>query len=124
MCVAHGLPEDNDLADEVLSVSDYISAEPWNMRLGTSVWAYFKAAAKDAPAETLPYILMKVSKLTTDKFNALMQLIFHKSPKAIHILHRVSERAEDRLERDDFDKKMDTLSNSFVVINDDEKLLN
>ena len=124
MCVAHGLPEDRRLADEVLSISDYLSAEPWNMRLGTAVWSYFNRAANNAPANTLPYVLMKISKLDTEKFSNLMKGVFQVTPQASMVLERVVKYAIKKNEHAEFNKKMDTLSNSLVVINDDEKLLN
>ena len=35
---AHGLPKNKEKVDLILGKSDYLKAEPWDMRIGPSLW--------------------------------------------------------------------------------------
>ena len=105
----HGLPSDRGVEALVLSKCDYISAEPWNMRIGPTLFKWFMdllPGTEDSIDKLMPYIFMKVCALPARKFNNLMREIFVSSPRAQHALSRVTAYAEERREREKLEPKL------------------
>lgn len=105
----HGLPSDRGIEALVLSKCDYISAEPWNMRIGPTLFKWFLdllPGSEKGIEKLLPYIFMKICSLPARKFNNLMREIFVSSPKAQHVLSRVTAYAEERFEMDKLEPKL------------------
>ena len=109
MFAAHGLPEDRGMECLVLSKCDYISAEPWNMRLGPELFGRLTGCipeqAEDV-AKLMPYIFMKLCSLPALKFNSLMQEVFEGTDAARRTMARIAEYADKRFQLDKFDNKV------------------
>ena len=99
---AHGLPKNKDIRNLVINRTDYLDAEPWNMRYGMGMWRDFVSMTSDE-SECIPEIFMKIAKLPVKKFNILMGKIFSGDDEA----RRIVSPLVSRLERTTFTKRMD-----------------
>lgn len=109
MFAAHGLPEDMGMENLVLSKCDYISAEPWNMRMGPELFDQLLGRIPEQSedvAKLMPYIFMKLCTLPAMKFNSLMQEIFEGTDRARRVMARIAEYADKRFQLDKFDDKV------------------
>lgn len=129
MFASHGLPDDDELANTVVSKTDYLLAEPWYMRFGKVSWGRFivglKHIGKEKEARLIPYILMKLSKLGADKYNKVMQEILSGTERSRKILERVCEYAERKCNKNEFDTRMSntraqSVDQDAYMITDDE----
>ena len=117
--ISHGLPKDRDMALSLINKTDYLNSEPWNMRIGPSLWNLFFSSIDDIKTKELPYLLKKVSKLKYNKFNVLMNEIFAKTKKGKHILKILSNNSKNELDYNYFLKKMDKMKSNKSIITDE-----
>ena len=117
--ISHGLPKDRDMALSLINKTDYLNSEPWNMRIGPSLWNLFFSSIDDIKTKELPYLLKKVSKLKYNKFNVLMNEIFAKTKKGKHILKILSNKSKNELDYNSFLKKMDKMKSNKSIITDE-----
>ena len=117
--ISHGLPSDLELAKTVLGKSDFLKAEPWDMRLGPHMWSMMGRALNDTLFDELPYLFKKVSSLDTDKFNFLMKELLAGTKKGKKIMAHLCRKAKDDKEYERFVDKMDKMNANKGIITDD-----
>ena len=117
--ISHGLPKDRRMATIVVGKSDFLKAEPWDMKLGPLLWELFSNTFNDINSNELPYLLQRVSKLPTNKFNFLMKEVFAKTRKGKEIMSKISNKAKNDIEYDKFVDKMTKMKQDKGIITDD-----
>lgn len=117
--ISHGLPKDVNDAITVIGRSDFIKAEPWDMKFGPILWDLFYNSSNDVTYEELPYLIKIVSELSVNKFNFLMKEIFAKTKKGKHIMSKLSFKAKRNSEYDKFVDKMTKMKTDRGIITDD-----
>ena len=116
---SHGLPKDRRQAMMVIGKSDFLKAEPWDMKLGPMLWDLLSNSFNDIHSEELPYLLKRISKLPVDKFNYLMKEVFAKTKKGKEIMSSISFKAKNDIEYDKFVDKMTKMKQDKGIITDD-----
>lgn len=115
---SHGLPKDKKKAIMVISKSDFLKAEPWDMRLGPALWdTVFKQI--DEESEIIPHLYYRLAKLPVKKFNFLMKEIFMKTRKGKRILAKITGNSKREMEYTDFGDQMAKMNPDKSVISDD-----
>ena len=117
--ISHGLPSDRHTAIMVIGKSDFLKAEPWDMKLGPVLWDLLSNTFNDINSVELPYLLKRISKLNVDKFNYLMKEIFAKTRKGKEIMSSLSFKAKNDIEYDKFVDKMAKMKKDKGVITDE-----
>jgi hypothetical protein len=117
--ISHGLPKDVNDAVAVIGRSDFIKAEPWDMKFGPILWDLFYNSSNDVTYEELPYLIKIVSELSVNKFNFLMKEVFAKTKKGKHIMSKLSFKAKRNSEYDKFVDKMTKMKTDKGIITDD-----
>lgn len=117
--ISHGLPKDVNDAITVIGRSDFLKAEPWDMKFGPILWDLFYNSSNDVTYEELPYLIKIVSELSVNKFNFLMKEIFAKTKKGKHIMSKLSFKAKRNSEYDKFVDKMTKMKTDKGIITDD-----
>ena len=117
--ISHGLPKDRARAAEVLGKSDYLKAEPWDMRVGPSLWTLLSNSFNDINSQELPYLLKRISLLSTDKFNYLMKEVFAKTRKGRELMASLSNKAKDDVKYDKFVDRMGKMKDHNGIITDE-----
>lgn len=117
--VSHGLPKNRKKAMQVLSQTDFIKAEPWNMRIGPELWKLFTMSFNDIDTKELPYLLKRISKLEINKFNFLMKEVFAKTKKGKEIMSLICNKAKNDMDYNRFINKMDKMRINKSVITDE-----
>ena len=117
--ISHGLPKDLNKTTIVINKSDFIKAEPWDMKLGPVLWELFSDSFNDITTNDLPYLLKKVSELEIDKFNFLMKEIFAKTRRGKEIMSKLSYKSKHDAEYDKFVDKMTKMKVDKGIITDD-----
>ena len=116
---SHGLPKDRQQAMMVIGKSDFLKAEPWDMKLGPMLWDLLSNTFNDINSVELPYLLKRISKLNVDKFNYLMKEIFAKTRRGKEIMSKISFKSKNDIEYDKFVDKMTKMKKDKGVITDE-----
>ena len=116
---SHGLPKDRQQAMMVIGKSDFLKAEPWDMKLGPMLWDLLSNTFNDINSVELPYLLKRISKLNVDKFNYLMKEIFAKTRRGKEIMSKLSFKSKNDIEYDKFVDKMTKMKKDKGVITDE-----
>lgn len=117
--VSHGLPKEKKMADLVIQKSDFLKAEPWDMRLGPSLWILLSKSFNDTTLDELPYLLKRIACLNVDKFNFLMKEVFAKTKKGKLIMSKLCNMAKNDIEYDRFTDKMTKMKVDKSIITDE-----
>ena len=117
--ISHGLPEEMELANLVLTKSDYLKAEPWDMKIGPHIWNMLSKSFNDVTFEDVPYLFKRISSLEVDKFNFLMKEILAGTKKGRQIMSKLCRKAKDDAEYDKFVDRMDKMKQNNGIITDD-----
>lgn len=90
----HGLPLDGEKAEYIIGKSDFLLAEPWDMRFGTKLWQLiFDRLELSDDTNIVPYVFMELVKLPAEEFNPVMQELFMQTEKGDEIINKLIEKS-------------------------------
>lgn len=117
--VSHGLPKNKKMAEIVIGKSDFLKAEPWDMRLGPSLWLIMSKSFNDLTLDELPYLLRRIASLDVEKFNFLMKEVFARTKKGRQIMSKICAKAKDDIEYTRFTDRMNKMKVDKSIITDE-----
>lgn len=112
IATSHGLPNESRRAKHIIDHADFLSADLWDMRLGTLLWKRITDMLPDKNMNPV-YILMTLSEIGTDEFHHSMKEIFAGTRRGKEILDGVCEDIADGLDRDEFEEYMSNMSDTY-----------
>ena len=117
---SHGLPQEFEKAQSVLSKSDYLKAEPWDMRIGPALWEIVSDSfGNGVKTDLIPYLYKRISQLPVKKFNFFMKEVLAKTRKGKRMMAKIAEKAQYEKEYSGFEDKMSKFSTDKNVIMDE-----
>lgn len=117
---SHGLPQEFEKAQSVLSKSDYLKAEPWDMRIGPALWEIVSDSfGNGVKTDLIPYLYKRISQLPVKKFNFFMREVLAKTRKGKRMMAKIAEKAQYEKEYSGFEDKMSKFSTDKNVIVDE-----
>lgn len=116
---SHGLPSDRDMAFEVMGKADYLKAEPWDMRIGPSLWILLSDSFTNVDSNLIPYLYKTIAKLSPKNFNRLISEIFAKTRTGNRLMAKVIAKAKEEKDYDNFDVKMSNLKVDKSLLSDE-----
>ena len=117
--ISHGLPEDKNVAMSILGKSDFLKAEPWDMRIGPHIWKMVSKSLSDIDFGDIPYLFKRISSLEVQKFNFLMKEVLAGTKKGRRIMAFLCNKSKHDSEYDKFVDKMDKMKKDKGIITDD-----
>lgn len=117
---SHGLPKDIELAKEVIGKSDFIKAEPWDMRFGPLIWKSLYLALMEIDEDTalLPYIFQTISRLEPDSFSKFMNGTLMRTSQSQRWIEKIRNIAVKTKEEDDFGNKIEKSKQKSLISDD------
>lgn len=112
----HGLPEDKDKREYIIKKSDFLLAEPWDMRLGVPLWN--RVFGRIGEANIIPYIFMYLIKLPTEEFNQSMKELLMNTERGDEIMHELTVAAQHNDGYQKFKKRINARNVDRAVIAD------
>ena len=116
---SHGLPKDRERMEYVIKKSDYLKAEPWQMRFGPYMWEIFTDYFGDAETGEIPYIYQTMSKLKPKAFFNVMSEMMAKTKKGKEYSKKLLHKALYNKNMTDFSNKMSTRKMDKNIITDE-----
>ena len=89
---AHGLPKDINKAKYVIKKSDFVLAEPWDLRLGVGLWKKIFGRIQDT--NMIPYMFTNLIKQPTEEFADSIREILSSTAKGEEIIDSLMASAE------------------------------
>lgn len=114
---SHGLPNEYKKANYIIGKSDFLVAEPWDLRFGVSLWSYFAKAIKET--KLLPFAFSEISKLKFDRFNDVMREVFANTKKGKKYMQFLIDKAKDEYDEISFLDNVDKRNAEVAVLNDE-----
>lgn len=114
---SHGLPKDNKKAQYIMKQADFLLAEPWDLRLGVTLWDYLGSDIHNT--QILPYYFMSLCELPVDDFNEQIREILAHTKKGQSIKQSLMNEAEHNFEYDDLSATIQTKNANVGVIEDE-----
>lgn len=115
---SHGLPKEMDRMKYVVSKSDYLKAEPWQMRIGPYMWNIFTEYFENSDTSEMPYIYKVISELKPDAFFKAFSEMMGKTRKGKHYAKLIYDKAMHDKEMTDFTNKMNVRKIDKNIITD------
>ena len=116
---SHGLPDDNKLAMYIIKKSDFMMAEPWDIRIGIPMWRKIMSNVNSIKTNVLPYLFSDLCSLKYDKFNNVMKNLLAGTNKGKNDLESEIQSIKDNEEYRMFKDKMKQKNVDLSLINDD-----
>lgn len=106
-----GLPDDPNAAEMVMSQTDTLPYEVWDLRLGPVIWDKFKSSYpdklyEDDMREIQNYLFSRFSALSTDEFFEVAKLIISGAPEGKQIVEKMVDEIISELKQQDYDDAM------------------
>ena len=89
---AHGLPKDINKAKYIIKKSDFVLAEPWDLRLGVGLWKKIFGRIQDT--NMIPYMFTNLIKQPTEEFADSIREILSSTAKGEEIINSLMASAE------------------------------
>lgn len=92
---SHGLPKDKEQMKAVLSMTDALTQEPFDMKIGPSLW---NRVGVSIDMEYMPYVFMRISKINSDDFSYFMKELLCGTKMGIRIFKNIWEKSIEDFE--------------------------
>lgn len=99
---AHGLPEDEKIAEYVIGKSDFLAAEPWDMRLGPALWDRFTRLFKGDDFSLKHNVYSELASLPVKEFNHKMREIMAGTKAGQQVIDDLVEDCKKRIISDNY----------------------
>ena len=123
---SHGLPDDNDKAMYIIRKSDFILAEPWDLRIGIGLMnVLYKNITDKYDSDILkhtnriPFLFTKLCELKIDDFNDVMSNVIIGSKKGKRIISAINHNIIHDMEYQTFKDKIQKKNVNTSLIQDD-----
>lgn len=112
----HGLPEDKDKREYIIKKSDFLLAEPWDMRLGVPLWNRIFGTIGEM--NIIPYVFMYLIKLPAEEFNQTMKELLMNTEKGDEVMSELIAAAQHNDGYQKFKKRINARNVERSVIAD------
>lgn len=99
---AHGLPDDKKMSDYVIGKADFLSAEPWDMRLGSGLWERFTSHFNEEDFTLKHNVYSVLAALPVGEFNHGMREIMAHTKEGKQIISDIVEGCKHRIQQDKY----------------------
>ena len=113
---SHGLPEDNDKANYIIRQSDFLLAEPWDIRMGVGLWDIISENIEDQRA--LPYFFTALCELPVEEFNENLKEIFAQTKRGKNFVKELMDESMHYVEMNSFIDTVRQKNADVAVLND------
>jgi hypothetical protein len=103
---AHGLPKDKTIGEYVINKADYLSAEPWDMRLGCGLFERFTSLIEPDDFKLKHHIFAELAALPVKEFNVKMKEIMAGTKEGKKIINNIVSDVKKDIREDDYNESM------------------
>jgi hypothetical protein len=101
---AHGLPTEKHITEYVINKADYLSAEPWDMRLGPAMWSRFCNCVPAEDFNLKHHVYADLAAQDPETFNHNMKNIMANTKKGHEIVETMLAEIKREFKEDDLNE--------------------
>lgn len=116
---SHGLPEDKQIAEYIISQSDFLLAENWDKRFGVGMWDILMDTINPENMDILPEIFTELVSIPSDNFDKIMREILAGTKKGKRIIEDLVSELKTENKFHEIDKTLSVNSNEEYINPDD-----
>lgn len=113
---SHGLPNDNKKAMYIIKQSDFLLAEPWDLRLGVELWNTLSEKINDT--KILPYFFSTLCEMSVEEFNSTLREVFAKTKLGKKIIADLIDGIDNEVKFTDFTNVIKQKNSEFALVTD------
>ena len=102
---AKGLPK-KEIGEYVISKADFLSAEPWDIRIGPALWSRFTDLLDSSDFTIKHHIFNELVMLPVDEFNDKMKEIMAGTKEGKKIIKELSDEITKEIKYDEFNQSI------------------
>jgi hypothetical protein len=107
---AHGLPKEKRIGEYVINKADFLAAEPWDMRLGPSLWGRFTSMIEPDDFHLKHQIYCDLAALPVKEFNTKMREIMAGTKEGKIIIETIVKEIKKEIQNDEFNEAMNEIN--------------
>lgn len=112
-----GLPQDNRMAKYVVQNADFILAEPWDLRLGCTMWSTITNNIEDT--KIIPFFFSELCQLPMEEFNKKVKEILGCTEEGDEYSRELINVAKEQFEMSDFEHMVAKKNSEAGLISDE-----
>lgn len=113
---SHGLPKDNAKASYIISQSDFLLAEPWDLRFGVELWDIVCGDVEDT--KLIPYYFMDICEMQVDEFNEKLKEVLAQTKQGKSFQNSLLQSAQHDFEYNEFVRTVQLKNSEKAIIQD------
>ena len=103
---ANGLPTKENIAEYVINKSDFVQAEPWDMRIGPAIWSKFCSMIPAEDFNLKHHIYSDVSQLEPKEYAHTMKEIMGGTKRGKEIINELLKEIKREIKEDEYNESM------------------
>lgn len=112
-----GLPQDNRMAKYVIQNADFVLAEPWDLRLGCTMWSTITNNIEDT--KIIPFFFSELCQLPMEEFNKKVMEILGCTEEGDEYSKELIDVAKEQFEMSDFEHMVAKKNSEEGLISDE-----
>ena len=103
-----GLPGNAAVAEEVLSKTEFLDIEKWDLRFGPTIWRRFvQAVGTNDWDDIKQYLIVEINEMPADQFNAFMKELIAGSQEGLSKMAELARKVREDITQDNYKDAMD-----------------
>ena len=98
------LPENPKVREYVLSKTDFVMGENWDLRLGPGIWEKFLDSIDENSWDVKHYLYQEIIKMPTNEFNSFMKELLAGTQKGKRELAKLAGEIKQDIVADKYDQ--------------------
>jgi hypothetical protein len=103
---APGLPNKKNIAEYVINKSDFVQAEPWDMRIGPGLWGKFCAMIPAGDFNLKHHVYADISQLEPKEYAHTMREILGGTKRGKEIISELLNEIKREIKEDEYNESM------------------
>jgi hypothetical protein len=100
----HGLPKNKKMREEVMSKTDFLEAESWDLMLGPGFWQRFLDAIDENELDIKSELYAKIVEMPPQEFNTFMKDIMQKNDRGKQKMVDLANDIKEEITKDEYEK--------------------
>lgn len=100
----NGLPQDEEMASEVINKADLLDDETWSILVGRGLWSRFVSSIPASEDEITMHLYDKIVQMPADQFSRLMATLQEGGEKAARVMQELAREVRRDIEEQDRDE--------------------
>lgn len=103
---ANGLPTKKNIAEYVINKSDFVQAEPWDMRIGPPLWGKFCNVIPAEDFNLKHHVYSDISQLEPKEYAHTMREIMGNTKRGKEIINELLKEIKREIKEDEYNESM------------------